>query len=125
MKRCLKLVTVFLIALAPVAAPRRTAAQSAAILAAPKEPRIDSPRLAALWQQLKAGNAAALERFWREVQGRAPLIEPNPANPAKVRVTFIQRGGDDIASIVMSGGLPGPDDAWPLVRLPNTDLWYL
>src|SRR5947209_7727013 len=108
MKRYLTLGAVFFLGLGTVAAPLRVGAQSAAILAAPKEPRIDSPRLAALWQELKAGNAAALDSFWREIQGKAPLIEPNPADPTKVRVTFIVRGGDNIASILLGGGLPVP-----------------
>jgi hypothetical protein len=43
-----------------------------------QEPRLDSPRLAALWQELKAGDAAALDRFWQEIRGKAPLVEPIP-----------------------------------------------
>ena len=124
MKQYLMLGALFLLEAGLLAAPLRVGAQSAAILAAPKEPRIDSPRLAALWQELKAGNAAALDRFWLEIKGHAPLVEANPADPRKVRVTFIVRGGDNVVSILLGGGLPVPSD-WPLARLPNTDLWYL
>jgi enterochelin esterase-like enzyme len=46
-------------------------------LKAQDEKRLTSPRLSALQKELEAGNAAALENFWREIgkQG-APLIEP-------------------------------------------------
>jgi len=118
------LAAAFLLGLGLFAAPTQAEAQRALILAQPSEPNIESPRLAALWQQLKAGNVAALDAFWREIQGKAPLIEPNPANPTKVRVTFIQRGGDTVESILLNGGLPRPDSSWPLTRLPNTNLWY-
>jgi enterochelin esterase-like enzyme len=124
MKRHGTLAAVLLLGIGILVAPSRVQAQRAMVLAQSAEPEIESPRPAALWQQLKMGNGAALDDFWREIQGKAPLIEPNPANPTKARVTFIQRGGDNIGSILLNGGLPRPDSSWPLVRLPNTDLWY-
>jgi enterochelin esterase-like enzyme len=124
MKRCLTLGTLFFLALGTLAAPVKAGAQNAAILAAPRAPRIDSPRLTALWQDLKAGNAAALDSFWREINGKAPLIEPNPEDPTKARVTFIVRAGDSVASVLLGGGLPTAVD-WPLTRLPGTDVWFL
>jgi enterochelin esterase family protein len=125
MKLRLTLVAVLYLGPGILTAPAAVRGQGATVLAQPKEPRIASPRLAALWQELRAGNAAALDSFWREIQGKAPLIEPNPEDPTKVRVTFIVRAGDSVSSILLNGGLPSPDSDPPLVRLPGTDLWYL
>jgi enterochelin esterase-like enzyme len=53
---------------------------------------IVSPRLAALSRSLAAGESAALPAFWAEVAARgAPLVEPDPADPTHVWVTFLYR----------------------------------
>jgi hypothetical protein len=36
--------------------------------------RPDSPRIVALAEAIGRGDAAALGRFWREVDGKAPLV---------------------------------------------------
>jgi hypothetical protein len=36
------------------------------------EERLDSPRLTALAKDFKAGDRAALDRLWGELQGKAP-----------------------------------------------------
>src|SRR4051794_6842342 len=94
MNRCLTLAAVVLLALGTLATPSGLRAQSATILAQPTEPKIDSPRLAALWLEITAGNVAALDSFWQEIRGKAPLVEPNPEDPKLMRVTFIRRGSE-------------------------------
>lgn len=59
-----------------------------------------SPRLVDLQKELRAGNRAALEDFWKEVikQG-APVVEPVQGDSQYVVVTFLWRakvsGGHD------------------------------
>lgn len=38
--------------------------------------RIESPRLARLAESHRSGDKAALAAFWREIEGKAPLVEP-------------------------------------------------
>jgi hypothetical protein len=53
------------------------------------EEGFDSPRLAALAKDLNAGEQAALDRFWEEMQGKAPLTEPVADDPHSSWVTFV------------------------------------
>jgi enterochelin esterase family protein len=85
-----------------------------------------SPRLAALKQELEAGNAAALEAFWQEVsQQGTPLIEPIPGNDQESLVTFLWRASQEIESVAVVSNLSGQLGASEtMARLPGTDLWY-
>jgi enterochelin esterase-like enzyme len=125
----------FLLALGGLATPPVGWAQSAPVPAQPARLSLDSPRLAALWLELKAGNAAALDSFWLEIQGKAPLVEPNPADPTKVRVTFTFKGGLNTRAVYLFGGLPPSlaeggglpsfvDPQKQFALLPGTNLWY-
>jgi Putative esterase len=51
--------------------------------------RPDSPRLAVLAETIRGGDTAAMARFWGEIEGKAPLIEPIAGDAAHSRVTFI------------------------------------
>jgi len=86
-----------------------------------------SPRVAALRQDLEAGDAAALVRFWAEVEAAAaPLVEPVSDDDRHVLVTFLWRGGEDLRNVVLVGG-PAGFGAWArnqLSRVPGTDLWF-
>jgi enterochelin esterase-like enzyme len=92
-----------------------------------------SPRLAALQADLAAGDRAALERFWAEVEAQGtPLIEPLlPGDDAHALVTFLWREGRHpgepapLRTVVVVSLLTGPDlPAHRLRRLPGTDLWH-
>jgi enterochelin esterase family protein len=87
------------------------------------QPVIDSPRLLALWRELQGGRRDALDRFWQEVQGKAPLVEPVANDDKDYWVTYVWRGDQQTALVRLFGGLPSyiPKD---LKRLPQTDLWY-
>src|SRR6267378_1619348 len=92
----------------------------------PKAPnRLDSPRLIALARKVKAGNRAALKLFWEEVQGKTPLVEPVPGDDQLRRVTFLWRGGAEAGEVTLDGNLPPDSQDAPLLRLANTDVWFL
>src|SRR4051812_8803693 len=69
--------------------------------------RPDSPRILALAEAIGRGDAAAEERFWREVDGKAPLVEPIDGDQGRVRVTFVWRGNDRTRRVFLIGGVPG------------------
>jgi enterochelin esterase-like enzyme len=90
-----------------------------------QEENLDSPRLAALAKDIRAGKQDALTAFWEEMKGKAPLIEPVSGNDKMRWVSFIWRGDAAMQRMGMVGGLPGGDLLIkPLVRLGATDLWY-
>lgn len=86
-----------------------------------------SSRIAALEQELTAGDSAALAAFWQEVgeQG-APLIEPIEGDDTHSLVTFLWRGGEDTQNVVIFGGPANFDKLreHQMTRLLDTDLWY-
>src|SRR5690348_1338706 len=95
-----------------------------------------SPKLTALQNELIAGNAAALEHFWREISEQgSPLIEPTEDGEHAI-VTLVCRAplGTQTAGVAspfsnraLSGQagenfFAGPVDA--MTRLLDTELWY-
>src|SRR5579859_6111348 len=88
---------------------------------------IQSPRIAALRQELEAGNSPALDAFWREVAEKgAPLFEPVEGDEQQMLVTFLWRGDEETHNVVILGGLAGWDDFknQQMTRLLKSDLWY-
>jgi enterochelin esterase-like enzyme len=88
------------------------------------EEGFDSPRLAALAKELKAGDQAALDRFWGELRGKAPLLEPVADDPNSSWVTFAWRGDGRTRRVNVQGGPSSGDWANWMKRLGNTNLWY-
>jgi hypothetical protein len=88
-----RLVSAFLVlvAVSPAAAPAGVGPHDDAAGAGDRQ---DSPRIAALAEAIGRGDTAALEPFWREVDGRAPLVEPIDGDARRVRVTFLWRGNE-------------------------------
>jgi len=88
---------------------------------------LDSPRLAALAREVKAGNHAALQQFWEDMKGKTPLVETIPDNDQLRRVTFLWRGGAEARdiNIKLVGFVPPELDQKPLSRLAETDVWFL
>lgn len=86
---------------------------------------INSPRLAKLARELQTGNRDALSVFWKEVQDKAPLEEALAADKDHVRATFVWQGSNGTTRVTRMGGLPGSNLLKPLLRLADTDLWYL
>jgi enterochelin esterase-like enzyme len=104
----------------------RPTGPSAPSQAKPKPPRrLDSPRLIALDRKVKAGNRAAIKQFWEEVKDKTPLIEPLPGDDQLRRVTFLWRGGAEASEVRLDGNIPPDSQDAPLLRLANTDVWFL
>ena len=85
---------------------------------------VPSPRLLALAGEIQRGNAGALSSFWRDIQGKAPLVEDIPGHPEVRRVTFIVRTKDENAPMLIGPMLP-PFTRHPLRQLSGTDVWFL
>ena len=83
----------------------------------------ESPRIAALGEAIRNGDRTALGRFWKEVDGKTPIIEPIDGDTKQLRVSFLWHGDDQTRRVFLIGGLPGGDET--LDRLEGTDLWYL
>jgi hypothetical protein len=73
-----------------------------------QEENLDSPRLAALAKDIRAGKPDALTAFWEEMKGKAPLIEPVSGNDKMRWVSYIWRGDGATQRMGMIGGLGGP-----------------
>jgi enterochelin esterase family protein len=86
---------------------------------------LDSPRLAALAREVKAGNRAALEQFWEDVKGKAPLVETIPENDRLRRITFLWRGGAEALDLKLVGFVPPEFEQKAFSRLDETDVWFL
>src|SRR5215468_9972561 len=125
MLRHCSLAIVITILLLTIDAARFAAPQEANNRAAAAEEKLDSRRLATLAKEIKAGNRAALEAFWRDLKDKAPLVEPVIGDEKRLWVTFVWRGDGEAKRVDMMGWLPTGDDFWkPLTRLLDTDLWY-
>jgi len=124
LRHCSLAITITILLLT-IDAARSAAPQEAKNNAAAAEEKFDSPRLAALAKELKAGNRAALEAFWRELKDKAPLVEPVVGDEKRLWVTYVWRGDGEVKRVDMMGGAPTGDDFWkPLTRLLDTNIWY-
>src|SRR5262249_31997246 len=88
---------------------------------------LDSPRLAALAREVKAGNHGAVQQFWEDVKGKIPLVETIPENDQLRLVTFLWRGGAETRDLdlrVAASAPPGLDQK-PFSRLAETEVWFL
>ncbi len=63
--------------------------------------------------------------IWEEVQGKTPLVEPVPGDDQLRRVTFLWRGGAEASQVTLNGQIPPDSQDAPLMRLANTDVWFL
>ena len=85
----------------------------------------ESPRLAALAKALDAGQRDALAQFWKEIQGKAPLVERIREDPRFCWVTYIWHGSAETRSVGLLGTKPEADRTkWFMSRFRDTDLWY-
>lgn len=87
--------------------------------------RYESPRMNSLATSLAKGDQNALARFWREIDGKAPLIEPVGNDSRDCWVTFVWRGNSKTQKVGLLGDLPYADRAkWYMTRLAGTDVWF-
>lgn len=109
-----------------IAAASLTGAAAVATGDTPGEPPPKSAAIAALRKALADGDATAVEKFWRDVAGKAPLVEPIPGDDRDVRVTYLWRGGRDAESVFLFGGVPFVNiEHKYLARLPGSDVYFL
>jgi len=84
-----------------------------------------SLHIGTLAREVQRGNRQALAGFWKEVHGKAPLIEAISDEQGRRHVTFVWRATNETTRVTMMGGLPGANILKPLTRLADSDLWYL
>jgi enterochelin esterase family protein len=83
-----------------------------------------SPRMRKLWSELEAEGAAAIERFSKEMQGHAPLVEPTADDSKDVLLTFMWRGKPENGYIALVGPSITGDGESPMRRFEETDLLF-
>jgi enterochelin esterase family protein len=102
------------------------ASPTTCIAASIKDPENNgSARLLALARDLNAGDRQVTAPFWKEIEGKAPLVESVATNTTHRRVTFLWRGTNDTSRVSIIGGFPGANLAKPMRRLADSDVWYL
>ena len=95
------------------------------ILPAQTEVKYDSPRLMTLAKELKSGKKSATEEFWKDMDGKAPLIEPIADEKENFWVTYLWRSGKEIGNVLVTGGYPTGNFQKTLLRMADTDIFYL
>jgi enterochelin esterase family protein len=83
-----------------------------------------SPRMRKLWSELEADGAAAIERFSKEMQGHAPLVEPIAGDSKDVLLTFAWRGKPENGYMALVGPAIVGDVESPMRRFEETDLLF-
>jgi hypothetical protein len=70
----------------------------------------ESPRLRRLEKELEGGGGqGVLDVFWKEMQGKTPIVEAIHGNDREMRVTFVWRANKETQSLGMLGSNPFPD----------------
>lgn len=85
-----------------------------------------SPRMRALWSELQAEGPAAIDRFSKEMQGHAPLVEPiAEGSKGDVLLTFVWRGRPEDGYLALAGPSIGAVGESPMRRFEDTDLLFI
>ena len=80
---------------------------------------IASPRILALWRDVRLHHHDAIDKFWADFKG--PIVEAYPGHPEDALVTFVARSERPYVGV--SGVLDFREQ--PLVRIGDSDLWYI
>lgn len=94
--------------------------------ARPSDGKLDteSPKIAALRDELRQGRTEALGQFWTDVGGRGPIVEPAPGDTTRSLVTFLWRGDGGTRNVAVVGGPPPLQERPRLTHLNGSDVWY-
>jgi enterochelin esterase family protein len=87
-------------------------------------PEVESPKIVALRDELRRGNTGALGRFWNEVDGHGPIVEPMAGDKDRSLVTFLWRGDGGTRNVAIVGGPPPLQEKPRLLHLDGSDVWY-
>jgi enterochelin esterase-like enzyme len=79
-----------------------------------------SARLRRLAEDLLQGRSDAVQSFWREIDGKGPILEPVTGNDRDVDVTFLWRQRYDTRNVLLVWG-PYQEQ---MSHLAGTDAWY-
>jgi enterochelin esterase family protein len=82
-----------------------------------------SPTLARLAADVTGGDSDAEARFWREMDGAAPLVEQLERPDGRRLVTFVWRGEAETRNVLLFSSVTG-FGRLAMTRLPGTDVWY-
>ncbi|MBV8760644.1 MAG: DUF3327 domain-containing protein [Deltaproteobacteria bacterium] len=83
--------------------------------------QVDSPRVRALFRELRHHTPGAADAFWKQLQGHSPIIEPYPGDPGSALATWIMQSKQPYVGLV--GGPAVREN--PMVRIADSDLFYL
>jgi enterochelin esterase family protein len=85
--------------------------------------RYPSPRILRLWREQRAEGAAAIDRFAKELEGHAPLVEPVEGDPrGDVLITFARRMKPETPYVWLFGAPSPRAIEMPLARFEGSDL---
>lgn len=85
-----------------------------------------SERVRQLAREIRERQADAVDRFWREVTGIAPLVEPLKDSNDDVLVTFLWKEAYDTQNVLLlwPPTTQGRADEYFMSHLDGTDVWY-
>ena len=83
--------------------------------------RFASTRIRELWAAVRTHRQDVIEKFWKDLDGKSPIVEPYPGDPKDVLVTFVYRAKAPYVGMFGGNGFREK----PLVRLGDSDLWTL
>jgi enterochelin esterase-like enzyme len=88
--------------------------------------RYDSPRMLALWQEYMREGVVAVERFAREMDGHAPIVEPAPDDPKgnSVLLTFPYFAPPEVPYVGFTAALVATTGESGMQRFEKTNLFY-